>query len=68
MRLCKYGVTFFYDSVAKSIFMAKGDQFEHLIGPFEAPALAISAGVEKCRRLGWMPSDEDEVVDAESLA
>lgn len=52
------GTTMFYDSVAKSVFMANGDKFEYMIGPFKTKAEAFEAGSARCRRLGW-PVDGD---------
>lgn len=48
----------FYDSVAKSVFMANGDKFEYMIGPFKTKAEAFEAASARCRRLGW-PVDGD---------
>ncbi|MEB2846544.1 hypothetical protein [Endobacterium cereale] len=47
------GTTMFYDSVAKSMFMANGDKFEYLIGSFKTKAEGFEAGSARCRRLGW---------------
>jgi hypothetical protein len=52
------GTTMFYDSVAKSVFMANGDKFEYMIGPFKTKAEAFEAGSARCRCLGW-PMDGD---------
>lgn len=52
------GTTMFYDSVAKSVFMANGDKFEYMIGPFKTKAEAFEAGSARCRSLGW-PTDGD---------
>ncbi len=66
MRIVRNGITVFYDTISKSLFMSYGDEFEYLSGPFETQAKAFSAGDERCQKLGWIFSRISD--DAEAVA
>jgi hypothetical protein len=57
MENYEQGMSLCYDCVTKAVVISFRGEVHYIVGPFLNRTNAIKAAEEKCRLLGWQPSE-----------